>query len=197
MKIKHTLTRDWKTISGRITETIFEEWRDKNDYIGRQTDDWEFKIISDAYPKLWYDELYVWGSFYGEEDRKISFTYKTEEKAKQIMKRINEFTVSDEPKFKEGDWVYVRNYDDQEWKKRMYIETLPKGRKKKYIVVREDDLYNYESWCDYIVSTWQQIKPYKGTIKIKTEDGETIEIEREKAKSLWFKLNKQWNTQQQ
>jgi len=190
MKIKHTLTRDWKTISGKITETIFEEGEYRSDKKNHYTEDTNFCIISVARPELWsHVRLCVWWTNKENDNHEVSCTYDTEKEAKQVMARINEFTVSDEPKYKEWDYVYVRDVDSEDWKRRIYITTLPKGARYKYVVVQQGYEDNYNLCKHYLIESWKQIKPYKETVKIKTEEWEEIEIEKEKAKSLWFKIN--------
>lgn len=188
MKIKHTLKRNWKTISGRITETIFEKGEDKYDYTAYYTEDRHFFIRSVACPSLNRRSIFVRVEDSVNNNGVISYTYNSEEEAKKVMARIDEFTIKDETEFKEGDWVYVRDDYDEVWKKRIYLSTFPKGKNYKYVVVDLGYEEKYKNWYNYVSENWRCIKPYKEKIKIKTEDGDTIEILKEKAKSLWFNI---------
>ena len=106
MKIKHNfkILEDWLTISGNILETIFEEWENRWDRKENYTKDWKFYILSIDYPEFKPNWLYVHWDDTDHNNIMCVKTYKTEEEAKQVMERINEFTVEE---LKEWDIVYV------------------------------------------------------------------------------------------
>jgi len=90
--------------------------------------------------------------------------------------------------YQEWDWVYVRDSEDQERKKRIYLHTLP-NKDSGHICVSMCYENEYQNGYNYGIDFWKYIKPYTDKVKIKTEDWQSMEIEKEKAEDLWFNFN--------
>lgn len=93
MKIKHNFKREWRKISWQILDTIFEYVWHRNDCDDKYSKDWEFILCSCWWPELENRTLYVFW-YHHLDNRIVSYTYKTEEEAKKVLERINEFTIS-------------------------------------------------------------------------------------------------------
>ena len=68
--------------------------------------------------------------------------------------------------FTYGELVEVRDYDEQEWEKRVYVGTLP-HTKRFYCMRKWEDETNYSSWP----IRWEQIR------KIQKPEPEMIDIQ--------------------
>ena len=95
MKIKHNIKRNWNILSGRILETIFEGWEERQDRIEHYTKDWEFYICSLNVPTLDSSSLYVFWKDKDIDDNYLEYEYDTEDEAQQVLDYINEFTIED------------------------------------------------------------------------------------------------------
>lgn len=149
MKIEHNITRNGCTLSGYITNTIFEEGEKRGDNIKLYTSDWNFNIKSSAVPELEY-ELFVWWTSEDDDNKLVSATYGTEELAQRILDYINKFTIQPEPKkdeFVQGEIVLA--YDDKSCDRNsksmvIYVATVPERNDYKYLTYSRPDYI--ESW---------------------------------------------------
>ena len=92
-----------------------------------------------------------------------------------------------EPQFEEGDIIEVYKGAEQERVERIFIE---KDKNDNFLVVASwKDTKNYHKGDGYYgVDVYNEARPIE-KITIKTEEGEEMEISKEKAKDLWFKLS--------
>lgn len=187
MKIRHNLAvqDDGVTIKGQILETIFEEWEERGDSKRHYSKDWNFYIFSCGYPNLYENDLYVHGTNTSLDDNIVSNTYSSPEKTQKIMNYINEFTVK-ENEFTRWEEVEVRNNDSDVWYKKIYLTTIDWAAEP-YITVWTASEESFIKWEKFHPTSWKQIRKLQPTtVTIKTEDGQSMTITKEKAKELGF-----------
>ncbi len=111
MKIKHNIIRDWKTLRGRILDTIFEEGEKRGDGKIHYSKDKKFYICSFGTPELTTygkkDVLYVFWVSKTSDNQEVSYTYETEEEAQRVLDYINEFTIKDQNKKEKFWYVFI------------------------------------------------------------------------------------------
>lgn len=187
MKIRHNLAvqDDGVTIKGQILETIFEEREKRWDSKFHYSKDWNFSIYSCSYPKLYENDLYVHGDNTPLDDNIISKTYSSPEKAQKIMNYINEFTVK-EDEFTRWEEVEVKSDTINQWYKKIYLTTIDWAAEP-YITVWTASEESFIKWEKFYPISWKYIRKLQPTtVTIKTEDGQSMTITKEKAKELGF-----------
>jgi len=97
---------------------------------------------------------------------------------------VNWIEIFEEPEFKEGEWILVRNEEDDEWEKRIF---LYKDKNWYFIAVVHGDEENYLRWEEYETYVWKEGKKMD-TIKIKTVDWQIVEVEKKKLEELGFRI---------
>lgn len=94
-KIKHTLKREGATISGRLTDVI---WNDnKRADAEHQYEKKGIYICSAAVPSLTNWGLYIQGREEELDNIEINYTYDSVKRAKEVMEIINKATVKTKP----------------------------------------------------------------------------------------------------
>ena len=187
MKIKHNLAiqPDGVTIKGQILETIFEEWEETGDRKSHYSKDWNFYIHSCGYPQLYESCLFVHGTNTSLDENIVSNTYDSPQEAQKIMNYINEFTVQ-EDEFTRWEEVEVRNECSDLWYKKIYLTTIDWAAEP-YITVWTASEESFIKWEKFYPISWKYIRKLQpATITIKTEDGQSLAITKEKAKELGF-----------
>jgi len=111
MKIKHNIKRNWNTLSGRILETIFEEWERRWNVKEYCTKDWFFCICSDNNPELIDNILCVFWRKRDKDNYLLEYKYNTRERAQQVLDYINEFTIKE---IKNWDLVWVSDTNQED-----------------------------------------------------------------------------------
>ena len=111
MKIRHNIKRNWKILSGRILETIFEEWEYRWDREEHFDIEWKFFISSANFPSLECRNLYVFWKVKNRDNICLEYKYNTEERAQQVLDYINEFTIKE---IKNWDLVWVSDTNQED-----------------------------------------------------------------------------------
>ena len=100
LKLKHTLKLEWRTISGKITDVIWND-NERGCFNSILNDKGNLFICSANYPNLMANRIFIWGSEYDMDNDDIEYTYKTEEQAQNMYNFIMEHTEEEEKKEKE------------------------------------------------------------------------------------------------
>lgn len=162
LKLKHTLKLEWKTISGKITDVIWNDNK-RGDGITIYNKDRTLRIVSLVLPELFESVFYVWGNNYGDsgynDDGIVIYTYDTEEQAQKMYDFIMEHTKKDE---KELEYVLVRYSEENEWEKRILLHTLP-WNTHKYICLDKGYEMKYKMWERYEWNPWTYMKKIEET----------------------------------
>jgi len=111
--------------------------------------------------------------------------YTTSWTIETLERALNYTEYKPEPKFKRWEKVLVKYNND--WIEAIYLATI-EWAIRPYIVVAERCKTMYNNWEEFEIEAVSIIKKIE-TIKIKTEDWQTISISRDKAEELWFNIN--------
>lgn len=135
MKIEHNITRDGRTLSGYITNTIFEEGEKRGDKKCNYSLDRKYVLESAWSPFIGTQRLFVWWNYMNDDSNFVSREFELEQEAQEVLDYINEFTIQPEPKqdeFVQGEVVLAWDWD---WSKSkfIYLATLPKWHKYRHI----------------------------------------------------------------
>ena len=120
----------------------------------------------------WYKSYALRFEWYGILQCKDSWNYYTSWYTEGELKNMW-YTEHKIAEYKEGDWVYVRDSKENEWKKRIYLYTLP-YKDFPHICVYWLDEDEYQNGESYNVLFCKYIKPYKDKVTIKTEDRKSV-----------------------
>lgn len=82
MKIEHNFKREWRTISGQITNVVFDEENER----GRINKGF---ILSSSVPEIGGYYLYIWGDNKDSDNRTVSYTFPSEMDAQRWLDRLN------------------------------------------------------------------------------------------------------------
>ncbi len=153
MKIKHNITRNWKILSGYITDVQW--WEHKRwDCVEIYTSDWKFRISSCVGPRLYLNEMCIWwGDEYKDTDR-VEYEYLSEEDAQKVLDYINEFSINDAGTFEEFELVEVSDTHD-DWIKKVYLFTRKDW---KHFTTSEEYLENYARGMGVSCCAWNNIR---------------------------------------
>ena len=144
MKIKHNIKKNWRTLSGRILETIFEEWEYRWDIEEHYIKDNRLLVCSGKFPLLNNYCLSVFWSDENKDNYLLEYEYNTEERAQQVLDYINEFTINE---IKNLDLVWVSDISQEDADKNFNNTKLHYIWKRiNWEFICEDKDWDYISW---------------------------------------------------
>lgn len=97
IKIRHniSLEEDERTLSGRILDVQFLDGAERWEWKYYYSKDWRFCISSVFCPELYWRALYVWWKEKENDNKEVSYTYKSKEEALRVLDYINEFSIDE------------------------------------------------------------------------------------------------------